>query len=238
MTRDPAGPLAGIARRAQDEIAYNDASPPFLLANHAMFSGIVAAVGSITRVAPLDNGYRLSIDASALGTGDIAIGDSVACSGVCLTVVGNAGGQLDFDVSGETLSCTAGLDAPGEVNLEKALRLADRLGGHLVTGHVDGVGQVVEFKQIGESWELVVRAPRELARYIARKGSITIDGVSLTVNRVEADVFRVNLIPHTLAVTTLKRLGAGVRVNLEVDLIARYVERMVGGDATAAGQPG
>ncbi len=213
-------------------------SPPFLLANHAMFSGIVAAVGSITRVAPFDNGYRLSIDASALGTGDIAIGDSVACSGVCLTVVGNADGQLDFDVSGETLSCTAGLDAPGEVNLEKALRLSDRLGGHLVTGHVDGVGQVVEFKQIGESWELVVRAPRELARYIARKGSITIDGVSLTVNRVESDVFRVNLIPHTLAVTTLKRLGVGVRVNLEVDLIARYVERMVSGDATAVGQPG
>lgn len=198
-----------------------------------MFSGIVAALGRITQIAPLEQGYRLSIDASALGTGDIAIGDSVACSGVCLTVVAIAGGQLDFDVSGETLSCTAGLDALGDVNLEKALRLSDRLGGHLVTGHVDGVGQVVEFKQIGESWELVVRAPRELAKYIARKGSITIDGVSLTVNRVEAAEFWVNLIPHTVAVTTLKRLSAGTRVNLEVDLIARYVERMLSGDAAA-----
>ena len=203
-----------------------------------MFSGIVAAVGSITRIAPLEKGYRLSIDTSTLGTGDIAIGDSVACNGVCLTVVAIAGGQLEFDVSGETLSCTVGLDAPGAVNLEKALRLADRLGGHLVTGHVDGVGQVVEFKQIGESWELVVRAPRELAKYIARKGSITIDGVSLTINRVEKSEFWVNLIPHTVAVTTLKRLNTGARVNLEVDLIARYVERMVDGGASAGARCG
>ena len=203
-----------------------------------MFSGIVAAVGSITRIAPLEKGYRLSIDTSTLGTGDIAIGDSVACNGVCLTVVAIAGGQLEFDVSGETLSCTVGLDAPGAVNLEKALRLADRLGGHLVTGHVDGVGQVVEFKQIGESWELVVRAPRELAKYIARKGSITIDGVSLTINRVEKSEFWVNLIPHTVAVTTLKRLNTGARVNLEVDLIARYVERMMDGGASAGARCG
>ncbi|MGB7988064.1 MAG: riboflavin synthase [Candidatus Methylophosphatis roskildensis] len=203
-----------------------------------MFSGIVAAVGRITKIAPLENGYRLSVDASALGTDDIAIGDSVACSGVCLTVVAIAGGLLDFDVSGETLSCTVGLDAPGEINLEKALRLADRLGGHLVTGHVDGVGQVVEFKQIGESWELVVRAPRDLARYIARKGSITIDGVSLTVNRVDKSDFSVNLIPYTVAATTLKRLTAGARVNLEVDLIARYVERMVEGGVPAGAERG
>ena len=203
-----------------------------------MFSGIVAAVGRITKIAPLENGYRLSVDASALGTGDIAIGDSVACSGVCLTVVAIAGGQLDFDVSGETLSCTVGLDAPGEINLEKALRLSDRLGGHLVTGHVDGVGQVVGFRQIGESWELAVRAPHELARYIARKGSITIDGVSLTVNRVDKSDFSVNLIPHTVALTTLKRLTAGARVNLEVDLIARYVERMVDGGVSAGAKSG
>lgn len=203
-----------------------------------MFSGIVAAIGRITKIAPLENGYRLSVDASALGTGDIAIGDSVACSGVCLTVVAIAGGQLDFDVSGETLSCTVGLDAPDEINLEKALRLSDRLGGHLVTGHVDGVGQVVEFTQIGESWELVVRAPRDLLKYIARKGSITIDGVSLTVNRVRKSDLSVNLIPHTVEATTLKRLNAGARVNLEVDLIARYVERMVDGGVSAGAKSG
>lgn len=199
-----------------------------------MFSGIVAAIGRITQLAPLDKGFRLAVDASALGTADIAIGDSVACSGVCLTVVAIDGGTLQFDVSGETLSCTVGLDAAGEINLEKALRLADRLGGHLVTGHVDGVGEVVSFRQDGESWELVVRAPRELAKYIARKGSITIDGVSLTVNRVDAADFWINLIPHTVEVTTLKRLAPGARVNLEVDLIARYVERMMHGDEQIA----
>jgi riboflavin synthase len=136
-----------------------------------------------------------------------------------------------FDVSKETLNCTVGLDAPGEVNLEKALRLSDRLGGHLVSGHVDGVGRVSSFTQVGESHELVIVAPRPLARYIARKGSITVQGVSLTVNRV-ADVadgceFSINLIPHTVAVTTLRSLAADSRVNLEIDLIARYAERMM-----------
>lgn len=194
-----------------------------------MFSGIVAAVGRIARIAPLEKGYRLSIDCSALGTSDIAIGDSVACGGVCLTVVAIAGGQLEFDVSAETLSCTAGLDVLGEVNLEKALRLSDRLGGHLVTGHVDGVGEVVEVNKVGESRELAVRAPRELARYVARKGSITMDGVSLTVNCIDDTLFRVNLIPHTVEATTLKRLAAGARVNLEIDLIARYAERILSG---------
>lgn len=198
-----------------------------------MFSGIVAAIGRITQIAPLEKGYRLRIDSGTLGVEDVTLGDSVACNGVCLTVVGMEGGLLDFDVSGETLACTVGLDAPGEINLEKALRLADRLGGHLVTGHVDGVGCVVEFKTIGESKELVVRAPAELAKYIARKGSITIDGVSLTVNRVEGSEFWVNLIPHTVEVTTLKRLAPGVRVNLEIDLIARYVERMMSGDVSS-----
>lgn len=199
-----------------------------------MFSGIVAATGRIVQVSPLEKGFRLSVDASALGAEDIAIGDSVACSGVCLTVVGISGSMLQFDVSAETLACTVGLDAAGDINLEKALRLADRLGGHLVTGHVDGVGEVVVFRQIGESWELVVRAPRELAKYIARKGSITVDGVSLTVNRVEGADFWINLIPHTVEVTALKRLACGARVNLEVDLIARYVERMMSGDQIAA----
>jgi riboflavin synthase len=133
-----------------------------------------------------------------------------------------------FDVSRETLNCTAGLDAVGnEVNLEKALCLADRLGGHLVSGHVDGVGEVLRFDPLGESHELVIRAPVALAGYIARKGSITINGVSLTVNRVEQTDFSINLIPHTVAVTNLKHLKTGSMVNLEIDLIARYVERML-----------
>jgi riboflavin synthase len=192
-----------------------------------MFSGIIAAVGKIIAIAPLEKGLRLTIDATALGTDDIALGDSVACNGVCLTVVAKDAGCLSFDVSRETLDCTVGLTDMAEVNLEKALRLADRLGGHLVSGHVDGVGEVVRFEPIGESWLLEIRAPAALACYIARKGSITVDGVSLTVNAVEGSRFSINLIPHTVSVTTLKRLAPGARVNLEVDLIARYVERML-----------
>jgi riboflavin synthase len=149
-------------------------------------------------------------------------------NGVCLTVVKKNGGDFAVDVSRETLDCTEGLDAAGApVNLEKALRLADRLGGHLVSGHVDGVGEVVAFIDLGESWKLVVRAPQALAQYIAIKGSVTINGVSLTVNQVNGNEFSVNLIPHTLLMTNLKDLRAGSRVNLEVDLIARYVERMM-----------
>lgn len=192
-----------------------------------MFSGIIAAVGSITEVSPNERGVRLAIDASGLDLSDVALGDSIAVSGVCLTVVGCEGDRFFADVSRETLDCTVGLDGTREVNLEKALRLADRLGGHLVTGHVDGVGEVVRFEPAGESYELVIRAPAALAKYIARKGSITVNGVSLTVNRVDGSEFSINLIPHTLAVTTLKHLATGSRVNLEVDLIARYVERML-----------
>ena len=155
------------------------------------------------------------------------LGDSIAHNGVCLTVIAMDGRKLQFDVSRETLDCTAGLTAPGEVNLEKALRVNERLGGHIVTGHVDGVGEVVRFEPIGESHELVIRAPAEIAGYIARKGSITVDGVSLTVNRVKGREFSINLIPHTVAVTTLKRLAAGARVNLEIDILARYMERML-----------
>lgn len=196
-----------------------------------MFSGIVAAVGRITRIDPLEQGVRLTVDTADLGLDDVALGDSIAHNGVCLTVIGIDGRNAQFDVSKETLNCTVGLDTPGEVNLEKALRLSDRLGGHLVSGHVDGVGTVRRFERIGESHELVIVAPRSLARYIARKGSITVQGVSLTVNRV-ADVddgceFSINLIPHTVQVTTLGSLKAGSRVNLEIDLIARYAERMM-----------
>jgi riboflavin synthase len=159
---------------------------------------------------------------------DVAVGDSIAVNGCCLTVVARAGARFEADVSQETIACTVGLAAPGEVNLEKSLRLADRLGGHLLTGHVDGVGEVVAFAPAGESYRLVVRAPAPLTKYIARKGSIAVQGVSLTVNRVDGAEFEVNLIPHTLAVTTLKALAPGARANLEVDLIARYVERMLG----------
>ncbi|HSD42453.1 MAG TPA: riboflavin synthase [Burkholderiales bacterium] len=192
-----------------------------------MFTGIVAAVGRIERVEPRPKGLRLSIDAAGLDTSDVAIGHSIAVNGCCLTVVALAGRRFDVDVSQETIECTTGLDAPGEVNLEKSLRLADRLGGHLVSGHVDGVGEVLAFEPVGESHRLAIRVPAGLARYIARKGSIAVQGVSLTVNRVDGDEFDINLIPHTLAVTTLKHLARGARVNLEVDLLARYAERLL-----------
>jgi riboflavin synthase len=203
-----------------------------------MFTGIVAAVGSIQTLTPLggnaDAGVRLTIDAGGLPLADVAIGDSIAINGACMTVVAKTDARFEVDVSRESLNRTAGLDAPGEVNLEKALTLADRLGGHLVSGHVDGLGTVRRFAPVGESWELVVEAPRELGKYLAYKGSIVVNGVSLTVNRVEdmADgcVFSINLIPHTIQMTTLKHLMDGSRVNLEIDLIARYVERMLTAD--------
>lgn len=192
-----------------------------------MFTGIVAAVGRIERAEPRPKGLRVTINAGALETGDVAIGDSIAVNGCCLTVVALTGRRFDVDVSQETIDCTVGLGAPGEVNLEKSLRLADRLGGHLVSGHVDGVGEVLAFEPVGESHRLVVRAPAELAKYIARKGSVAVQGVSLTVNRVDGSEFEINLIPHTLAVTTLNQLKPGTRVNLEVDLLARYAERLL-----------
>ena len=193
-----------------------------------MFSGIVADIGTITRAEERDGGLRLSVETDKLGMEDVQLGDSIACSGVCLTVIKKEGKTFTVDVSRETLNCTAGLEHQGgHLNLEKALRLSDRLGGHLVSGHVDGVGEVVSFVDIEESWTLTVRSPKELSKYIAMKGSVTINGVSLTVNEVNGDVFNVNLIPHTLVMTTLKELKAGSRVNLEIDLIARYVERMM-----------
>ena len=192
-----------------------------------MFSGIIAAVGRINRLTPREVGYRLHVDAGGLGLDDVALGDSIAHNGVCLTVVGIEGNEFMVDVSPETLSCTVGLEAPGPVNLEKALRLADRLGGHLVSGHVDGVGEVTRFDPIGDNRLLEIRAPQELARYIARKGSITVNGTSLTTNDVDGQCFTINLIPHTLENTTLQHLQPGSRVNLEVDLIARYCERLL-----------
>jgi riboflavin synthase len=163
-----------------------------------------------------------------LGLSDVSAGDSIAVNGVCLTVVKRGKKGFGVDVSRETLRCTAGLDKPGEVNLEKALRLSDRLDGHLVLGHVDGVGKVTRFEPAGKSRLLSVRAPSGLARYIARKGSVTVHGVSLTVNAARGAEFEVNLIPHTLVVTTLRYLEVGDRVNLEVDPLARYAERLLG----------
>lgn len=193
-----------------------------------MFSGIIADVGIITRADDRDGGLRLSVATEVLGMDDVQLGDSIAVNGVCLTAVEIDGHTFTVDVSRETLNCTVGLEHQGaHVNLEKALRLSDRLGGHLVSGHVDGVGEVVAFNDIGESWRLVVRAPHQLAKFIAVKGSITINGVSLTVNHVAGSEFEVNLIPHTLDATTLNELKTGVKVNLEIDLIARYVERMM-----------
>lgn len=193
-----------------------------------MFSGIIADIGNIKQATDRDGGLRLVISTGALDLGDVQLGDSIAVNGICLTVIAHTSDAFTVEVSRETLDCTVGLDAQGApVNLEKALRLADRLGGHLVSGHVDGVGEVIEFTDLGESWKLAVRVPHALAKYIAVKGSITINGVSLTVNQVNGDEFSVNLIPHTLAMTNLKNLRAGSRINLEVDLIARYVERMM-----------
>ncbi|MEM8510712.1 riboflavin synthase [Massilia sp. MP_M2] len=204
-----------------------------------MFTGIVAAVGTITSVAPLSGGLyagvRLAIDAGPLPLADVGLGDSIAINGACMTVTEINATGFTVDVSRESLNKTVGLDAPGEVNLEKALTLAERLGGHLVSGHVDGLGVVHSFEPVGESRELIIDAPHELAKFLAYKGSIVVNGVSLTVNRVhdleEEDQkvcrFSINLIPHTIEVTTLRHLAAGSRVNLEIDLIARYVERML-----------
>ena len=191
-----------------------------------MFTGIIQATGKIETITPSGEDAKLRIQVGDLDMSDVQIGDSIAVNGVCLTVVTFTSSHFDVHVSKETLNCTVGLDAPRLVNLEKALRLSDRLGGHLVSGHVDGVGQVTRFEAVGDCWLLVVRAPHTLSRYIAVKGSIAIDGVSLTVNQVDKDSFSMNLIPHTLDNTALKNLGIGSRVNLEVDLIARYVERM------------
>ncbi|MBN3848565.1 riboflavin synthase [Paraburkholderia sp. Ac-20342] len=200
-----------------------------------MFTGIVAAVGRIESVKPLgtsgDAGVRLNVEAGGLDLTDVQLGDSITIQGACMTVVAMTGHSFAVDVSRESLNRTVGLGATGEVNLEKALRAHDRLGGHIVSGHVDGLGTVTRFAPVGESHELRILAPREIGRYLAYKGSITVNGVSLTVNSVEdrdeGCEFSINLIPHTVQVTSLKHLGEGVRVNLEVDLIARYVERML-----------
>jgi len=193
-----------------------------------MFTGIVEAVGRVRRVCPKEDVIRLYVDPGKLDLADVAIGDSIAVNGICLTVTAFEEGCFTVDVSGETLSCTYGLDIPDNpLNLEKALRFSDRLDGHLVSGHVEGVGEVVQFAQLGDRCLLVIQPPPQLLKYIIPKGSITVDGVSLTVNRVTSGQVEINLIPHTLANTTFKQFKPGRKVNLETDMIAKYVARLL-----------
>jgi riboflavin synthase len=210
-----------------------------------MFTGIISGLGRIVDVQPLgadaSHGKRLTLQTPSGYLDDVQPGDSIALNGACMTVTtfDASAGRFFIDISAESLDKTAGLDQPGAINLEKALRANDRLGGHMVSGHVDGLGTVTSFEPVGESFELRIRAPMEIARFLAYKGSITVNGVSLTVNRVTDDAatgsaeFSINLIPHTIEQTTLGALVAGSRVNLEVDLIARYVARMLGKPADA-----
>lgn len=198
-----------------------------------MFTGIIATTGIIEKAATTPENTRLIVNAPRLGLRQVAVGDSIAVNGCCLTVVEKSAETFSVDVSNETLSLTTGLAQGAEVNLEKSLRFGDRLGGHLVSGHIDGVGFVTAIDDLGASWRLEIDAPKQLARFVARKGSITVNGVSLTVNTVTDAangnaLFAINIIPHTHQVTTMRLLRKGAKVNLEIDLLARYVERMLG----------
>jgi riboflavin synthase len=192
-----------------------------------MFTGIVEAVGEIRAFVAAQGGAHAVISCAALDLSEVKVGDSIAVNGCCLTVVDLERDALHVDISHETLGCTSGFEAGARVNLEKALRLSDRLGGHLVSGHVDGRGEVTRFEPAGDNCLLEIRLPAELAKYVARKGSVAVHGVSLTVNRVDGERFEVNLIPHTLEVTNLPGLSKGALVNIEVDLLARYLERLL-----------
>jgi len=205
-----------------------------------MFNGIIEAVGHIAELQRKGNDLRLRIATGKLDLSPVKLGDSIAVSGVCLTVVDRPGDGFWADVSGETLSRTVlgDLGIGARVNLEQALTPSSRLGGHLVSGHVDGIGRVVGFAPDGRSWRLDIQAPAELARYIAVKGSICVDGISLTVNSVEGALFGLNIVPHTLQETTIADYKIDRRVNLEVDIIARYLERLLARDAAAGDNGG
>jgi riboflavin synthase len=193
-----------------------------------MFTGIIEAVGKIAQITQKPNALGLRIASDKLDMSDVKVGDSIAVNGVCLTVTSFENTFFSFDVSDETLNCTHGLNSVGNyVNLEKAMRLMDRLGGHLVSGHVDGIGEVIKFEQVGENYLLAIKVPASLLKYIAVKGSITVNGVSLTINRIHDDRLEINLIPHTLAETNLKFLKPGERLNLETDMLARYIARLI-----------
>jgi riboflavin synthase len=196
-----------------------------------MFTGIIQAVGEIDAITKTGEDLKLSIQAQRLGLDDVQIGDSIAVNGICLTATHLNKTHFEVHASKETLSVTTGLNNKQAVNLEKALRLQDRLGGHLVSGHVDGIGQVTRFERlsnqnIGDCWLLEILAPYAISKYIAKKGSICVNGVSLTVNSIEQDTFSMNIIPHTLENTTFNKLTIGSHVNLEIDQIARYIERL------------
>ena len=193
-----------------------------------MFTGIIEAIGEIKKVTPLESGIRIEIEPGKLDLSDIHIGDSIATNGVCLTIIALADRMLTMEVSRETLNCTQGLDIQGQrVNLEKAMRLSERINGHLVSGHVDGIGKVEKFEPVGESCLLAIKAPAPLLKYVVIKGSIAVNGVSLTVNSIEKDEFRVNLVSHTLTATALQDLKSDTKVNLEIDLLARYLEQLL-----------
>lgn len=203
-----------------------------------MFTGIIETTGIIEKAGVTPANTRLTINAPKLGLHNVAIGDSISVGGCCLTVVAKGPETFEVDVSNETLSLTTGLIQGSEVNLEKSLRFGDRIGGHLVSGHVDGVGLVTAMEDLGASWRLEIEAPNELAKFVARKGSITVNGVSLTVNKVSdaangSAIFEINIIPHTHQVTTIRLLRKGAKVNLEIDQLARYVERMLQAQAPA-----
>jgi riboflavin synthase len=203
-----------------------------------MFTGIIEAVGTVSSLQSQGGDMRVAIHSGKLELGDVKLGDSIAVNGICLTAVALPGDGFVADVSGETLQRSAFVDlkSGSRVNLEKALTPATRLGGHLVSGHVDGVGELLSLQQDGRSVRMRIQAPAELARYIAEKGSITIDGVSLTVNRVDGAQFELNIVPHTMQETTLVDFKVGRRINLEVDLIARYLERLLLGEQAAQGK--
>ncbi|MGY8828820.1 MAG: riboflavin synthase [Pseudomonadales bacterium] len=200
-----------------------------------MFTGIIEAIGSIRALTPKGGDVRAYVETGKLDLADVKLGDSIAVNGVCLTAVELPGDGFWADVSRETLARTAFIDfkAGSKVNLEKALTPTSRLGGHLVSGHIDGVGEIVSMAENARAWQFTIRAPRELAKYIAHKGSITVDGTSLTVNAVNGAEFELTIVPHTLAETIMLDYRPGRRVNLEVDLLARYLERLLLGDKAA-----
>lgn len=197
-----------------------------------MFTGIIETTGVIQIADPSPTNLRLTINAPKLGLHQVSLGDSIAVNGCCLTVVAKTADTFSVDVSNASLALTSGFAQGTVVNLEKSLRFGDRLGGHLVSGHVDGVGTVRQLEDLGASWRLVIEAPHDLAKFVARKGSITVNGVSLTVNKIcdnpsGSCCFEINIIPHTYQVTSIRGLRSGSKVNLEIDLLARYVERMM-----------
>ena len=200
-----------------------------------MFTGIISAIGDITNLEERAGDARLTIRTGKLSLADVQLGDSIACNGACLTVIELTGEGFVADVSVETLNLTTigNWETGSRINLEKAMRATDRLGGHIVSGHIDGIGEVVALEEDARSWRFRIRAPREIAKYIAHKGSITLDGTSLTVNIVNGAEFELNIIPHTMTHTVMGDYKIGSKVNLEVDLVARYLERLLLGDKAA-----